>query len=263
MSTAAISSSSAEQGLQAYFKQRQADLSQLGQDLKSGDLQGAQQEFNAVQSLGQNGPFANGDAFKISERQSDFTTLGSALQSGNLASSQHEFNQLYQTFHSSPKIDLQPPTQPSVVISIGGTNTPPASTTGTPDTTGTTNPATATPAAVNNAPANNGSEIVLNLGNATSGEQISINLSNTSGGEQVTIGVSGQQNQSPEQITINLGSASGGGEQVTIGVSGQQNQSPEQVTVNLNQNSNEQIVLNLLNSTSAPSATSNAVNVSA
>ncbi len=70
-----------------------------------------------------------------------------------------------------------------------------------------------------------GPEIVLNLGTVTPGEQITIGLSN----------------------------ASNGTEQLTIGVA-QQNQSPEQITLNLNQNSNQQIILNLFNSTAASTA---------
>ena len=70
---------------------------------------------------------------------------------------------------------------------------------------------------------------MLNLGNATPGEQITIGVSNTGNGT----------------------------EQLTIGVSNQQNQNPEQITLNLNQNSNQQIILNLLNS-AASSTTSSA-----
>ena len=79
------------------------------------------------------------------------------------------------------------------------------------------------------------SEIVLNLGSLTAGEQITIGLSN----------------------------AGNGTEQVTIGVA-QQNQAPEQITLNLNQNSNQQIILNLFNSTAASSTTqSSGVSVTA
>ena len=72
-----------------------------------------------------------------------------------------------------------------------------------------------------------------------------MNLGNVTPGEQITIGVSNSGN---------------GAEQVTIGVANQQNQNPEQITLNLNQNSNQQIILNLLNSaasstTGAPSTT--------
>ena len=59
-----------------------------------------------------------------------------------------------------------------------------------------------------------------------------LNLGNVTPGEQITIGVSNSGN---------------GTEQVSIGVS-QPNQTPEQITLNLNQNSKQEIVLNLLNS---------------
>lgn len=66
-----------------------------------------------------------------------------------------------------------------------------------------------------------------------------------------------------EQITINLNSGSNGGEQVTIGVANQQGASPEQITLNLNPNSNQEIVLNLFNSTATSSTQSSGVSVSA
>jgi hypothetical protein len=81
-----------------------------------------------------------------------------------------------------------------------------------------------------------GPEIVLNLGNAPAGEQITINVNNTSNGT----------------------------DQVTVGVAGQQGQNPEQIALNLNQNSNQEIVLNLFNSASGSQAQgSNGVSVSA
>jgi hypothetical protein len=70
---------------------------------------------------------------------------------------------------------------------------------------------------------------------STSGPEIILNLSNTGG-----------SSASPEQITINIGQASsGGGEQISLSV-GNQGSNPQQVTFNLAPNSNEQIVLNLL-----------------
>jgi hypothetical protein len=48
-----------------------------------------------------------------------------------------------------------------------------------------------------------------------------------------------------------------GGEQVTIGVSGQQNQAPEQITLNLQPNRSPEIMLNLFNRTAnSPTASS-------
>src|SRR5208282_4324710 len=121
MSTAAVSSSSIYQELQSYFQQRRSDLQQLGQDIQSGDLADAQQEYSAIQTLGQSGPFANGDAFKLSNREQDFNAIGQALQSGDLAGAQQAYSTLESTFHGSKHAD--PPaatapaaTEPAVVV---------------------------------------------------------------------------------------------------------------------------------------------------
>jgi hypothetical protein len=207
MSTAAVTTSTPSLSLQQYFQQRQTDLKELGQDLQSGDLTDAQTEYNTIQSLAQNGPFQNGDAFYLSNRQSDFNTLGQALQSGNLNAAEQAFQQLKDTFEAPP-----PPTATggSGGAAAAGTTTTPNNSTG-------------------------GSEIVLNLANAPSGEQITINLNNSSNGtEQVSISASNPQ--SP--------------------------QNPEQIAFNLNQNSNEQVVLNLFNNTASPTQ-AGGVNVSA
>jgi hypothetical protein len=169
MSTAAVSTSSLYQQLQTYFQTRQSDLQQLGQDLQNNDLTDAQQEFSAVQTLAQSGPFANGDAFERTDRQQDFNALGQALQSGSLANAQQAFQQLESTFH---------PASASAPAPV----TPPAS-----------------------GSSGSGNEIVINLGNVTPGEQITIGLNNQSNGtEQLTVSVGNPQNQNPEQITLNL-----------------------------------------------------------
>jgi hypothetical protein len=176
MSTAAVSSNSLYQQLQTYFQTRQSDLQQLGQDLKNGDLTDAQQEFSAIQTLGQGGPFANGDAFSRTERQQDFNAVGQALQSGSVANAQQAFEQLASTFHSGSS------------GSVGsGTSSTPAS----------------TPASN---PSNSGSEIIIDLGNLTPGEQITIGVNSESNGtEQLTISEGNQQNQSQNpEITLNL-----------------------------------------------------------
>jgi hypothetical protein len=217
MSTAAVSTSSIYQELQAYFQQRGSDLQQLGQALQSGDLAGAQQEYGAIQSLGQNGPFANGDAFKVSQRQQDFAAIGHALQSGDLAAAQNAFADLKSTFqhhHST-----EPP--PAAVVNLSGAS--PASS------------AASQPAATSSTASGGGTEIVLNLGNVTPGEQITIGVSNSGNGT----------------------------EQVTIGVASQPNQSPEQITLNLNQNSNQQIILNLFNSTASSAQQGSGVSLTA
>jgi hypothetical protein len=209
MSTAAVTSNPISQ----YFQQRQSDLNQLGKALASGDTTAAQQEFSAIQSLGQGGgPFANGQEFSINQRQNDFNAIGQALQSGDLTGAQQAFAQLRNTF--KPQQASDPPAAAVVNLS-GSASAPPA-----------TSSSSAPPAATSSGSAT-GSEIVLNLGNVTPGEQITIGVSNTGNGT----------------------------EQVSIGV-GQPNQTPEQITLNLNQNSNQEIVLNLLNSAATSTASS-------
>jgi hypothetical protein len=173
MSTAAVSNSSLYQQLQTYFQQRRSDLQQLGQDLQSGDLSDAQTEYNSLQTLGQNGPFANGDVFYRTDREQDLNAVGTALQSGNLADAQQAFAQLASTFQ-------------------GPTANSPVSPVDVPGSSGTgANPG--------------GPEITLNLGSAPAGEQVTINLgAATNGTEQVTVSASNSQSQNPQQLTFNV-----------------------------------------------------------
>ena len=97
MSTGAISNS-VSTDLKSYFQQRNFDMHNLGQMLKSGDLQGAQQAFEAMKTLGQNGPFANGDTFKMNQREHAFEAVGQALQSGDLDGAQEAFKHLVTSF---------------------------------------------------------------------------------------------------------------------------------------------------------------------
>jgi hypothetical protein len=182
MSTSAVTSSTLNQQLQQYFQTRQSDLRQLGQALSSGNLNEAQTEFNNITSLGQNGPFPNGEPFAINQREQDFTAIGQALQNGDLAGAQQAFSELKSTFTSA---------QSESGSGAGG-----------PD-----------PAV--------GPEIVLNLsgaGNSSTPEQITINLSNSSsGGEQLSLSV-GSQGSNPEQVTLNLGANSN--EQIVLNLLG-------------------------------------------
>jgi hypothetical protein len=226
MSTAAVSGNSIYQQLQSYFQSRQSDLQQLGQSLQSGDLAGAQQEFSALQTLGQSGPFANGNDFKSSQRQQDFNAIGQALQSGDLAGAQQAFAQLASTFQ--PRQQQQSSqTQPAVVVNLSGLLSSSSSAATPSALPSTSSSSAAQPAAASSTASASGSEIVLNLGNLTPGEQISIGLSN----------------------------GANGSEQVTIGVA-QPNQAPEQITLNLNPSSNQEIILNLLNGAASNSSTS-------
>ncbi len=87
---------------------------------------------------------------------------------------------------------------------------------------------------------------------AAAGPEIVINLSGGSG-----------SSASPEQVTINIGqSSSAGGEQISLSV-GNQGSNAQQVTFNLNPNSNEQIVVNLVDGASSSSSSGNSLSVSA
>jgi hypothetical protein len=185
MSTSAVNSASINQQLQQYFQTRQSDLRQLGQALSSGNLTAAQTQFNNITALGESGPFAGGNAFKITGRQDDFSALGQALQSGNLAGAQQAFGALASTFKR------------------GGQQTdPPSATTGA-------------------ASSSAGPEIVVNLSNTGSSsnpEQVTINIANAAnGGEQVSLSV-GNQGSNPEQVTFNL--AANTNEQIVLNLLG-------------------------------------------
>ena len=91
MSTQAITSLSLFQEIQSYYQNRNTDLQQLGNALKSGDLNAAQQAYDALVALGKQGPFSNGDPFSKSDRETAFQNIGTALQTGDLASAQAAF----------------------------------------------------------------------------------------------------------------------------------------------------------------------------
>jgi hypothetical protein len=219
MSTTAVSSNSLYQQLQSFYQQRQADVKQLGQALKSGDLAGAQQAFNALQTLGQSGPFANADPFSNNQREQDFVAIGQALQSGDLAGAQQAFSALQSSFHNrNQETNASNSYGPAVVVNLGGTNS---------NSEPSGNASAARPAASGASsagPSSSGPEIIINLG----------------------------ANSGPEQLTIDVNNTGSGAEQLQISLGTQQNPaSQEKITLNLNANSNEQIVLNLQNSSAS------------
>ncbi len=221
-----------------YFHDRQSDLEQLGQSLQSGDLAGAQQEYSAIQTLAQNGPF-DGNAFAVNKRQQDFNAIGQALQSGDLAGAQKAFAQLEATFtsgrHPIPESSTNQAAAdpgPAAIINI---NIAPAAPTAS--NAASTAGSAASSVAGTAATSATTPEIVINLGSSaasSSAEQINISLDTTSSGEQVTIGVGSQQSPNAQEFTFNLA-----------------------------QNNNEQIVVNLLGDSSAtsPSSQTSGVNV--
>lgn len=231
MSTTAVSSNSLYQQLQSFYQQRQSDLQQLGQALQSGDLNGAQTAFNALQTLGQSGPFANADPFHNNQREQDFAAIGQALQSGDLAGAQQAFASLEQSFsRQSQSANPASSTGPAVVVNLGGSS-------GAGGLPITSTPATTAALASSGTSASSaGPEIIINLGANAGPEQLAIDVNNTG-------------NSGAEQLSISLGT--------------QQNPASEgEVTLNIAPNSNEQIVLNLLSSqANSPSPTSNGLSV--
>jgi hypothetical protein len=223
MSTAAVSSSSLSQQLQSYFQARQSDLQQLGKALENGDLSGAQTAYNNIVTLGQSGPSTTGNPFLVNQREQDFTAIGTALQAGDLASAQQAFATLRSTWpRAQSEGGSTPATGPAIIVNLsnssGGNSTPTPASASTPASTSAPTPASST-----------GPEIVLNLNNSGS--------------------------TSPEQITISLSNSASGGEQLLLSV-GSQGSNPEQVTFNLGSNSNEQIVVNLLDGSSSSGGSS-------
>jgi hypothetical protein len=220
MSTAAISSSSIYQQTEQYFQTRQSDLQQLGQALQSGDLAGAQTAYNNIVQLGQSGPFASGDPFSRPQREQDFTAIGQAVQSGDLAGAQAAFSTLQSTFQKGAG------TQNS--SSFGSTSS-------------------------------SGPEIILNLSNNSSTRSTPSSASASSSEPEIVLNLGNSCGTNAEQITINLNPTSGGGEQVSLSVGGQ-GSNEQEITFNLAPNSNEQIVLNLLNESSSSLTGSSSAN---
>jgi hypothetical protein len=192
-------------------------------------------------------------------RNSDVQQLGQALQSGNLAQAQVAYNNITAVGQGGPFTSgnaFRVPQREQDFSAIGqalqsgdlsGAQSAFAALKSTEKQDGTVDP----PQAPVGYPI-----LSSNGGSNTGGGEIVLNLSNGSG-----------TSANPEQITINIGqSSSGGGEQVSLSV-GNPGSNAQQVTFNLNPNSNEQIVVNLLDGTSASgtttSSSANGLSVSA
>ena len=98
MSTSSISSSMFTQ-----LQQFQQEFQQLGQDLQSGNLSGAQSDFATLQK---DLPQANSTSTSTSTSESNspiaqaFNQLAQDLQSGNLSAAQNDYSTLQQDFQS-------------------------------------------------------------------------------------------------------------------------------------------------------------------
>lgn len=110
-----------------FFQSRLSELQDLGQSLQSGNLAGAEQDFNSIQSSAQNGPF-NGKAFGVAQRQQDFSAIGQALQSGNISGAKQDFAQLESTFSAGRILDPSAATSAfstAETSALGATAAPP------------------------------------------------------------------------------------------------------------------------------------------
>jgi len=185
------------QQLQAFRQTRKSDLAQLGAALQSGHTAGAQQAYNALVALGQNGPNRNGAAFQRTDRAQAFSAIGTALQNGDLAAAQQAFTTLAKSFEENQPVPVatvppQPvatptPTVPEIVINLGGAN----------GQTGT-NPEVVVNIAAGNNSGSGGApeEIQINLGGSNgSGGKLTIDVNQNNAGEHITIDFLQQNNE--------------------------------------------------------------------
>ena len=265
--TAAGSTSSIYQQLQSYRQERNADLAQLGQDLQAGNLNAAQQDFSTLTALGQRGPNKNGQPFQQAGRAQDFQAIGQALEGGDLAGAQSAFATLEGTFgEQSQQAQSAIAAYNSnsggaeIVINLGGaSSTSAASGSSTPEVVVNVGQGGNSSSGASGVP-----EVVINLGGASS---TSAATGSSAPEVVVNVGQGGSSSSAfPEEVTINLGSGSSGA-QVSIDATQGQNSNPgDQLTINLNQQSNYELILNVLNSTATSltqSSSSNALSVSA
>jgi hypothetical protein len=89
------SGTAALQSLRSYFQDQKNDINVLQQSLSSGDLTGAQQAFDTLSKLAQNGSGGkNGQPFGGNTTlQKDFAAVGDALKSGDTTGAQKAFAQ--------------------------------------------------------------------------------------------------------------------------------------------------------------------------
>jgi hypothetical protein len=94
---------------------------------------------------------------------------------------------------------------------------------------------------------------VINLdqggSSSANGEDITINLGGNSGAQVSITPIHEQNGSSAEEVTINLGANSPGAQLSISSNQGTNGNSPPPVTVNLNPQTNYEIILNLLNTT--------------
>jgi len=88
------------QSNQSRMQQFQQEFQQLGQDLQSGNLSAAQQDFATLQQLGPQGSSASSSAQSSNPIAQEFNQLAQDLQSGNLSSAQQDYSNIQQDFQN-------------------------------------------------------------------------------------------------------------------------------------------------------------------
>jgi len=173
-------------------------------------------------------------------RSADLQQLGKALENGNLSGAQTAYNNIVTLGQSGPAANGDPflISQREQDFTAIGTALQAGDLAGAQQAYATLRGTAEKQAQQTATPPSLGT-------GSTPGPEIVLNLNNTG------------TSANPEQITINLSPSSSGGEQVALSY-GAQGPTPQQVTLNVPANSNEEIVLNLLNAASSTSSTSTA-----
>jgi hypothetical protein len=104
MATSPISAASLSQGvLESGSLVQQQALQTLQNDLASGDLNGAQSAFQALQNVLQNSATAGGSSLSSnSQLSTDVAALGGAISEGNLSTAQSAFATVLGDLKNSP-----------------------------------------------------------------------------------------------------------------------------------------------------------------
>jgi hypothetical protein len=105
--------------LPSYFKERRAEVRQLNEALKSGDLAAAQQVYNNIVALGKQALHRD-NPFLRADRALDFNAIGGALQNGDLNGARQALAALQSTF--GPKDPSASAPVPPAVGNLSGTS---------------------------------------------------------------------------------------------------------------------------------------------
>jgi len=118
MATSAITSSIFHE-IQSYQQRGRADVRELANALKTGNLDAARQAFNDLAKLGSNAPGGNAPASSANPQVVQaFQAIGQALQSGDLAGAQSAFAALQSAVKNNGNSNAQP-SSPAVIVNIG------------------------------------------------------------------------------------------------------------------------------------------------